>query len=59
VVAVVYPNTHHAFDDARATSPVSGQGAERLMTVQYNAQATSDARSRVREFLAEHLDATR
>jgi dienelactone hydrolase len=59
VVAIVYPNAHHAFDDARATSSVPGQGAERLMTVQYNAQATSDARTRVRTFLADHLGGTR
>jgi len=59
VVAIVYPNAHHAFDDARATSPVPGQGAERVMTVQYNALATADARTRVDTFLADHLRGTR
>jgi dienelactone hydrolase len=53
VAMVTYPNTHHGFDAMDAVAPTPGQGAERLLTVQYNAEATADARRRVRAFLAE------
>jgi dienelactone hydrolase len=55
MVAVLYPNTHHAFDDARATAPVLAQAAAGHIMVQFNPAATADARTRVRSFLAEHL----
>jgi dienelactone hydrolase len=57
VETVVYPGAHHAFDDAglrrptRVRDALGGKGA----TIAYDANAHSDARQRVRAFLAREL----